>query len=222
VGEAKRRDIDFDAALAELPIFPLPQVVLFPNALLPLHVFEPRYRALLKDCLATHKAMAMALIVDHEDRDAHGHPRIAPIAGVGFILEHQTLPDGRSSVLLHGRGRVRLEELPFVPPYRRARATLIADSTTAPSAEDKSALFATAGAFVADVRKRDPGFSLQLPQNIAPGALADLCAHHLVIDARARQAILEQGDPAERVRMVTAELVAQHALVARESGGMLH
>ena len=109
-----------EAALADLPVFPLPQVVLFPHAMLPLHVFEPRYRAMLKDCLETHKLMAVALVLDANDRDEHGNPRMAQIAGVGLIVEHQQLPDGRSNILLHGQGRVRLEELPFVPPYRRA------------------------------------------------------------------------------------------------------
>src|SRR5579883_1951111 len=54
---------DLEAALAELPIFPLPHVVLFPRALLPLHVFEPRYRAMLKDALETHRAIAMAMVL---------------------------------------------------------------------------------------------------------------------------------------------------------------
>ena len=51
-----------EAALADLPVFPLPQVVLFPHAMLPLHVFEPRYRTMLAHCLATHRIMAVALV----------------------------------------------------------------------------------------------------------------------------------------------------------------
>src|SRR5258706_6611962 len=80
-------------ALGALPIFPLPQTVLFPGALLPLHVFEPRYRTMVKDCLSTHKAMAVALISDRNKRDAHRHPAIEKIAGVGVIIDHVELPD---------------------------------------------------------------------------------------------------------------------------------
>src|SRR3954468_333548 len=96
---------DLAPALDVLPIFPLPQTVLFPGALLPLHVFEPRYRSMVKDCLSTHKAMAVALIAGIGDRDTHGHPRIEPVAGIGVIVDHVELPDGRYNILLSGRAR---------------------------------------------------------------------------------------------------------------------
>jgi Lon protease-like protein len=205
---------DLEAACAEMPVFPLPQVVLFPRALLPLHIFEPRYRTMLADALSTHKAMAMALLVDGE--------RIESVAGAGIIVEHQTLPDGRSNILLHGQTRVRLVELPFVPPYRRARATILADVASHVAEADKTALFASAAAFVADVAKRNPRFSFSLPRSLEPGSVADLCAHHLVVDTRARQAILEELDVAERVRKVIRELATQHSDMLREGGGSLN
>lgn len=216
---------DLEAACAELPIFPLPQVVLFPRALLPLHVFEPRYRAMLKDALVSHKALAMALIVERPGGDASeagGHPRLASIAGAGIIIEHQELPDGRSNILLHGQARVRLEELPFVPPYRRARATILREIHSHVSDTDRVALFGAAAAFAGEVSKKNPKFSFALPPSIEPGAVADLCAHHLVVDAKARQAILEELDVAARVRMVISELAMQYSEMTREASGSLN
>jgi ATP-dependent Lon protease len=213
------KPIDLPAALRELPIFPLPQVVLFPRALLPLHIFEPRYRAMLADALASHRVIAMALVDPSGAMDDAGQPRIASIAGVGAIMEHQALPDGRSNILLHGQTRVTLEELPFVPPYRRARATLLEEIATPVSDGDRASLFAAATAFVAELAKRDPKVRFQLPRNLPPGAVADMCAHHLVIDARARQAVLEELDVAARVRRVIEELAAQHMELSREAGG---
>jgi ATP-dependent Lon protease len=209
-------------ALHELPISPVVLVVLFPHAMLPLHVFELRYRALLRDALATHKAIGMAHILHPDDLDERGQPRIAEIGGVGIIVEHQPLPDGRANVLLHGRGRVRLEELPFVPPYRRAQATLLHDLPVPVSAGDRTALVAAAGAFSSDVRRRDSNFSFGIPQSLDAGAVADLCAHHLIIDSGIRQELLAELDPNERGRRVTAALAAQHAALLRESGGLLH
>lgn len=206
------------AALRELPIFPLPQVVLFPRAVLPLHVFEPRYRTMLADALSSHKLIVMALVDPSGELDEHGQPRILPVAGVGTIVEHQALPDGRSNILLHGLARVRLDELPFVPPYRRGRATLLDDVPTAVSEGDKASLVAAATAFVTELAKRDPKVRFQLPRNLAPEAIADTCAHHLVIDARARQAVLEELDVAARVRRVITELASQHMEMSRESG----
>ena len=211
-----------EASLGEMPVFPLSQVVLFPRALMPLHVFEPRYRALLKDALATHKIILMALVPDPNDKDESGHPRIAPVAGAGYIVESQQMPDGRSTILLHGVARVRLTELPFVPPYRRARGAILADVPSVVPAAERTALLAEATSFAGEVAKRDESFSFRLPQSLEPGAIADICAHHLIIDAPARQRILETCDVTERVRMVTKELAIQHGSIRKIERSTLH
>jgi ATP-dependent Lon protease len=210
--------IDIDAALGALPLFPLPHVVLFPRALLPLHVFEPRYRTMLKDCLETHRAMAIVLVPDPNDVDAHGHPKIARVAGVGLIVEHEELADGRANIVIHGHSRVAIEELPFVPPYRIARATLIEDVNTPVSDTDRAALLSTASSLVAELTRRDPRFSFALPPSLPPGRIADLCAHHLIVDAGTRQELLEERDVCERVRRITGELALQRTTLTRESG----
>ncbi len=211
-----------NAALGELPLFPLPQVVLFPRALLPLHVFEPRYRAMLKDVVETHGAMAIALIDPSGEVDAHGHPKIASVAGAGIVVEHQTMADGRSNIVVHGSARVRIEELPFIPPYRRAKATILEDVVTDVSADDRAALLAAANAFSSEVHKRDPNFSFRLPPNVEAGTLADLCAHHLVIDGGVRQSLLEERDVSARVQIVIRELANQQYALNKDSGGVLH
>lgn len=199
-------------ALDELPLFPLPEVVLFPRAILPLHVFEPRYRAMLRDCLRTHGALA---VVQLEPNQVVGGPedlpRIARVAGAGLVIEHEPLPDGRSNILVQGTARVALDELPFEGPYRRARATILEDAGDGfvPDA-DIVALIHAATSFASEVKRRDPRFSFRLPsESPPPGALADLCAFHLVISAEARQAVLEELDPRRRVLRVIRELSAQ-------------
>jgi ATP-dependent protease La (LON) substrate-binding domain len=78
----------FGSALGAMPVFPLPGVVLFPGALLPLHVFEPRYRAMLADSLASHRFMAMAFVLGEGDvRDREVGPRVARVAGAGVLTE---------------------------------------------------------------------------------------------------------------------------------------
>jgi ATP-dependent Lon protease len=211
-----------EAALNEMPLFPLTQVVLFPHALLPLHVFEPRYRALVRDCLASHQVFAIALITDPTQADSHGHPPLADVAGAGIIVEHHALEDGRATLLLHGQARVRLEELEFVPPYRRARATILEDGREEVAESDRAALRASAAAFSAEVQKQDRRFTFRLPDHLSAGAMADHCAHHLLVDTRVRLALLRETNPRARVRTVTAELALQHSLLLRETGGVLH
>jgi len=207
-----KRGKSFELALAEMPLFPLPQVVLFPRQPLPLHVFEPRYRAMLAHCLETHQTMAIVRLV-HPQTD-----RIARVAGAGFIVEHQPLADGRSNILLVGEARVSLEELPFVPPFRRARATMLSDEETHVPDAERSALVNIAAAFAAEVRKRDPAFAFYSAPNLSPGALADAYAHQLVIDSVVRQRVLETLDVLERIRIVTSEIASQNAALSGRSG----
>jgi ATP-dependent Lon protease len=213
---------DLAPALDVLPIFPLPQTVLFPGALLPLHVFEPRYRAMVKDCLSTHKAMAIALISETGERDVHRHPAIEKVAGIGVIIDHVELPDGRYNILLHGRARVRLEELPFIPPYRRAKAVLLHSPPSDPPQREVAALLASAAAFAGDIRSRDPEFDFRIPAHTAPATACDLAAHHLVLDARERQTILETLDVSVRVRRTTEALALQHAALQGGARGPMN
>lgn len=203
--------------LSEVPLFPLPLVVLFPGATLPLHVFEPRYRVMLEDSLRKHNG---AIIVPQLDRSGE---RIADVAGVGTVIEHQQLPDGRSNILVLGLARVRLdeifaEEMPRYP-YKRARASQLLPLEASVSASDRSALVAAATMFATEVKKHDPAFSFSLPNVDDAGALADTCAFHLVVDAPVRQALLEELDPRARVRRVVDQLALQQSAMLSEARG---
>lgn len=200
---------DIAGALGALPLFPLPNAVLFPGAFLPLHIFEPRYRVMVRDVLQGHRALAIVMITDKDQVDLHGHPTIADIAGVGVIVDHVELPGGRYDILLRGRARVRLQELPFDPPYRRAEARVISPPSDDVPAAEIMALMSSASAFAALLDKAHGGFEFRFPPNASPGVLADLCAHQLVIDPRERQVILETMDVQARVRRVSEALVVQ-------------
>ena len=193
--------MDLRIALEDLPLFPLPRLVFFPSTMLPLHVFEPRYRKMLADCLATHRAMA---VVRLEDGD-----RIASVAGVGIVVHHEALSDGRSNLVLEGAARVHLEELPFCPPYRRARATILEPVRSTVSEADRASLVVAATELVRELRRFDPDFTFELPGERTAGVLADVCAASLIVDADVRQRLLEELDDAVRVRCVIEELSMQ-------------
>jgi ATP-dependent Lon protease len=203
-------NVDFEKALSAIPIFPLPQVVLFPEAILPLHVFEPRYRAMVQHCLATHGAMVVAQVIPGEDE--HGRPRISPVAGGGIVIEHQPLADGRANIVLRGRARLRLDELDpdDSRPFRMARATVLEDMPVSVRQNDRTALVAAATMFASEVKKHDPSFTFKLPPSLDASRFADLCAFQLVVDAGVRQAILDELDPRVRVEIVLGQLALQH------------
>jgi len=212
---------DLERALGDLPVFPLPQAVLFPRALLPLHIFEPRYRAMLAHCLATHRGMVIAQIAKDGELDEEGRPRFARIAGLGLIVQHRPLPDGRANIVLHGKARVALEERPTSEPFRRVRATLLPDVGETVLDSDRTALIAIATAFATQLHKH-ADFDFTFPPNAPPDAVADLCAQHLLFDADVRQAVLEERDVAARVRRVIAELAVQRQALGSDGGGVLN
>jgi Lon protease-like protein len=126
----------------ELPVFPLPQIVLFPDALLPLHIFEPRYQALLNDALQSSKRFVMAVLKPGYEKDYYGCPDVYPQACLGMIQEHSRLPDGRSDVILRGEKAVMIEKFVRAEPYRVARVRLLQhdrDFELAPGASERLA-----------------------------------------------------------------------------------
>ncbi len=114
-----------------IPLFPLPNTVLLPNATLPLHIFEQRYRQMTQDALDGNKLIAMATFAgDDWQADYAGNPPIRPVVCVGYIIRHQKVPDGRFNLLLQGLARATVVEEVAQEPYRRARlAPLDAEDT---------------------------------------------------------------------------------------------
>jgi uncharacterized protein len=110
-------------------LFPLPNLVLFPHVMQPLHVFESRYRRLLEDALAGDKLIAMALLAPGWESDYEGRPPLCPMACLGRVTTYHRLEDGTFNLLLLGLQRVRLvREIEPRKPYREAEAALCEDS----------------------------------------------------------------------------------------------
>ncbi len=200
---------DLELALKELPLFPLRGVVLFPGMALPLHVFEPRYCAMTRDALRSHGCLSVVHVPDR-NADMRGNPAICGVAGVGTIAEHEELPDGRFYILLVGRARVRLEELAFREPYRRARAHILECDNSEVNELELVALRSTIAAFGRVARALDPTFDPSIPDDLPLGAYSDACAARLVLDSTHRQRILETPRVAARIQLLTEVLTMQY------------
>src|SRR5438067_565541 len=113
-------------------LFPLPNLVLFPSVIQPLHIFEPRYRQMMLDALDDDRLLALVLLQPGWEEDYHLRPPIHSIACLGAIANEERLADGRYNLLLHGLRRVRIvEELPEQKLYRCARVELLQETTPA-------------------------------------------------------------------------------------------
>ncbi|MFY9343335.1 MAG: LON peptidase substrate-binding domain-containing protein [Planctomycetota bacterium] len=103
---------------APVPMFPLPGAFLFPCQALPLHIFEPRYRSMVHDLLDGPGRLVIAAIRGEVGKEP---PAVFPVAGLGEIVRHERLPDGRFLIWVLGLTRVRLAEVPSDRPYRLVR-----------------------------------------------------------------------------------------------------
>ena len=178
--------------LERLAIFPLPAATLFPNAVLPLHVFELRYRQLLQDCLDEGNGMAIACL----DDEGVGKPPVRSIVGVGSIVAHEAMPDGRANILLRGIGRARIvTELGSDDDrlYRIVRAEWVPDDEIGEDAD--LTLRQTLVALSNQLSERLPEGGATLRALVASqsgaGALTDLLCAALVTEPGMRMRMFE-------------------------------
>jgi len=114
-----------------IPVFALPNVVLFPKTYLPLHIFEPRYRTMISDAAMSAQCIGMALLKDGWESDYYGHPPVFSVGCVGRLASVQPLSDGRSNILLQGLDRFEIEREWHDKPYREATISVTARSPVA-------------------------------------------------------------------------------------------
>ena len=112
-----------------IPVFPLPNVVLFPKTYLPLHIFEPRYRTMVSDAAISGQCIGMALLKDGWETDYYGHPPVFSTGCVGRLASVQPLADGRSNILLQGLERFEIEREWYDKAYREATIAVTVRST---------------------------------------------------------------------------------------------
>lgn len=187
-------------------LFPLPQIVLFPGTLIPLHVFEPRYRELVTEALESDRRLALALLRPGYEKDYEGAPEIHPVVVVGKIVDHFRLPDGRYNIAVVGLGRVRVvEEVPG-RSFRRARVEPMADGG-GPVDPARLAWFLD---LLHLLLCRGPGAVRQIDffpgERARAGRLADRAAAALRIDDGTKQAMLEEVDVPKRIERLVGEL----------------
>lgn len=201
-----------------MPIFPLPEVTFFPHTLLPLHVFEARYRLLVIDALERDRRLAVVKLRPGYEATYAGKPAVHPVAGLGEIVSCERLATGRYNILLRGESRVRLEqELPSDTLYRLVRARRLADAETAGDVAPALARIRTAcRALLSALARPADLLDTALAEGQAPGVIADRVAAAVLPDADLRQSLLETFDVAGRVARVAD---AVEALVKDLTGG---
>lgn len=195
----------------DIPLFPLPNVILFPRTILPLHVFEPRYRALVAASLKGDRMIGMALLREGWQKDYFGRPVVFRTLGVGKIVDYEHLADGRYNVVLEGVCRARLIQEHDVRAYRVGRVAVIDDLPIDQKQAEVRAIVDDLTAECAAIGRNAKAGRGMLQSALSahphPGVTADLLADQLVLDPYDRQSILEENDPLRRLKLVRVQAV---------------
>lgn len=212
------KDLGFSGLV---PVFPLPNLVFFPDALLPLHVFEPRYRALLAAARGSENLIAVATLLPGWEKDAEGSPAFHPLATVGRILRTHEYPDGRSDILLLGLERVRLEEEFTEQPFRLAHAATVPDAALPdddPDLDESVRRLLVAYEYALQVGQRGSSPLAARGDRVSRETAIHTVCQNLEVPTFARLRALEATGPAERVPMARAWLaeVLDAALAERQ------
>lgn len=198
-----------------VPLFPLPNVVLFPRAVLPLHIFEERYKEMTAAALEGDRQIAMALMRPGWEADYHHKPAIEPVVCIGTILTHEKLPDGKYNFLLQGHTRARIVREIGGKPFRVAALEPVVESEVL-EIDLESHRRRLSGMF-------DRGPLAALPtaaqfREILAGPLptsdvVDLVAFNLIDDIPLKQSLLADGDIRGRIARTLDALSALHPAV---------
>ncbi len=195
----------------KIPLFPLPNVVLFPTVFMPLHIFEPRYREMVRDALEGDRIIGIVMLKAGYEDDYAGRPAIYPVGCAGLISHTEPLDDGRYNLVLRGLEKFRVVSEERVGGYRLAEVEALEES-----------LDAAAQAVLRDERHRlesllvplVEGGDQQWPANMADEALVNALSQYLDLDGIERLALLERADPLDRCRglieLVEMKLLTMH------------
>lgn len=194
-------------------LFPLPNLVLFPHVMQPLHIFEPRYREMLEDALAGDRMVATVLLAPGWETNYEGRPPLYPVACLGRITTHFRLADGTYNVLLLGLRRVKLlHELQSKCLFREAKVEIREDHYPPQEIEQYSRFQDKLRKAFLQVLPFLPDAQEQVDQlmntDVSLGMLTDIISYMLDIDLGKKQSLLTEIDVYHRTELLLKHLAA--------------
>jgi hypothetical protein len=198
-------------AVESIPLFPLPGAVFIPHTLMPLHVFEERYRNLVNDAIQHDGFLAVPRLRPGWESNYDEQPPIYSVAGFGKIIRHELMADGRANIVILGLGRIRIRsELPTDSLYRIAEGLLISDVFPQRGESELMAHIRRLRMMVVQVCASRPQWAERveplLNNQTDPVAFVNALAHLTLPDVDARQHYLELDGVLERISTVESVL----------------
>ncbi|MBI2477617.1 MAG: LON peptidase substrate-binding domain-containing protein [Planctomycetia bacterium] len=192
-------------------LFPLPNLVMFPHVVQPLHIFESRYRDMVEEALETDQLIAMAQLQPGWEADQEERPAIFPMTCIGRIVSHTRFDDGKLNILLLGLRRATIAaELPLTRPFREAQVTLVEDLYSGSAAYERAAiqreLLQCFRRFTPESPAAQEQFESLMSNHLPLGALTDIVSFTMKFDVLLKQRLLSERNVEQRARLLLDEL----------------
>ncbi|NIP37926.1 MAG: LON peptidase substrate-binding domain-containing protein [Candidatus Dadabacteria bacterium] len=194
--------INLDNFSGVAPVFPLSNVVLFPNVLLPLHIFEKRYQKMVADALSGEKIITMSLLKPGWENCYYGCPEIYKTACMGRIVSTEYFDDGRSNIVLYGLKRVELSEIKQDLPYRMAHLTIKEDMINGSEELYRRHIEDLLCRWNEMMGEEQKDHRIEVNTGLPIDRLTDTLATLIISNIFDRQGLLEQLDAIKRAEMI--------------------
>jgi len=200
----------------EIPIFPLPNVVLFPNVFLPLHIFEKRYKLMMGDALAGDRIVGMVLLRKGWNRSPLTNPPVYNVGCSGLITHAEPLSDGRYNIVLQGLEKFRIVDEDYSRSYRLAKIEPIAEDEIDTTGSELSTQRQRLEDLL-DQRFAATGTDSKISRDMTDSDLINALAQYLEFEPVEKQALLQCNGLIERYRSLIDLLEMQILLTEHPS-----
>jgi len=204
-----------------IPIFPLPNAVLFPSVFMPLHIFEARYRAMVADALAGDRIIGMVLLRAGFEADYEGRPPVFPVGCAGVITHSERLADGRFNIVLKGLEKFRIVDEDTSKPYRLAQVEVLPELVAEAERAELHRMRQRVEALLVAAVEREGG-EPRFPPAIPDEDLVNALAQFMGLEPLERQALLERNGVFSRCRGLIELLEMKTMGRAAWKGGAVH
>lgn len=201
-----------------IPLFPLASVVFFPNTLLPLHIFEQRYRQMMNDVMDSERIIGMILLKPGWEKSYAGNPEVYGVACMGKIVNLEPLEDGRFNTVLFGLKRVKVLEIVKEHPYRAARVEILEDKHGASESVYGERIRQLISTWNEMLGKEQEPHKINVDTGLPIENLADAVASSVISNVFEKQILLEETNVQRRAERVLDHLETKFKIMSMVKG----
>ena len=194
--------LSLDKFTGEVPVFPLSNVVLFPYVLLPLHIFEDRYKKMLHDSLSGEKLITMALLKPGWEKNYYDNPDVYDISCLGRVISTEYFEDGRANVILYGLKRVQIMKFLESTHYRLAEVSLINEMSDGTDELYRKHIEDLLLEWNQSMKEDQKAHRIEINTSLSLDKLTDTLTTLIITNVFDRQQLLEEINPVKRAEII--------------------